>query len=196
MRCQAPTIRLVLSLIAALTLTAVAFARSKQTVVYTFEDQSDGRPTSSLVADAAGNLYGAAGGAEEPFGIIYELSPPSQPGGAWTFTVLYAFQGGSDGIGPAGPLVFDDAGNLYGTTGGGGSPNCRDGCGIVFELSPPSQPGGAWTETQLYAFQGSPNDGAYPASVSYFRSREIFMEPPSRAGAVHVSAMVAEPCSS
>lgn len=62
--------------------------------------------------------------------------------------VIYAFRGGSDGIG-SNALVADGAGNLFGTTfNGGGS----SGAGTVYELSPPAQLGGAWTETILYRF--------------------------------------------
>jgi hypothetical protein len=74
---------------------------------------------------------------------------------AWKEKVLYSFQGGSDGYQPAGGVVFDKAGNLYGVNSWGGSGGCPDpGCGIVFELSPPTQKGGPWTETTIYAFQG------------------------------------------
>src|SRR5450631_3919697 len=55
--------------------------------------------------------------------------------------VLYSFSGGSDGANPAGALVADKAGNLYGTTSQGGSSNCAAGCGIVFELTPPATRG-------------------------------------------------------
>ncbi len=170
-------IRLVLVLTSVLTLVAVAFAdRPKENVIYTFQGQADGETPSYLVADAAGNLYGTAGG--EVAGIIYELSPPSQPGGNWAFAVLYAFQGGLDGAGPIGPLVFDRVGNLYGVTlGGGGNPSCNNGygCGTVFELSPPSQPGGTWTETQLYVFQGRPADGSSPMSgVAFDRAGNLY----------------------
>jgi hypothetical protein len=86
---------------------------------------TDGRsPLSSLVFDAAGNLYGstALGGTGlcdrgQGCGLIFELSPVS---GSWVETVLYNFTGGSDGAAPSGNLVFDSAGNLYGTTGSGG----------------------------------------------------------------------------
>jgi len=52
-------------------------------------------------------------------------------------------------------LVSDPVGNLYGTTAGGGTQSCDagyTGCGTVFELSPPLQTGGEWTETVLYNF--------------------------------------------
>jgi len=86
---------------------------------------------------------------------------------AWKEKVLYSFQGGSDGYQPAGGVVFDKAGNLYGVNSWGGSGGCPDpGCGTVFELSPPTQKGGAWTETTIYAFQsvlGNVKDGFTPA---------------------------------
>jgi uncharacterized repeat protein (TIGR03803 family) len=171
MHCHALTIRLLLVLVT-VTFAATAFAVSpKETVIYAFQDQNnDGIQPTGLVADAAGNLYGTtdAGGAANA-GLVYELSPPPQPGGSWTFAVLYTFQGGLDGDSPLGALVLDSTGNLYGTTlAGGGSPNCHDGCGTVFELSPPAQPGGMWTESVLYAFQGSPTDGADPVSGVVF----------------------------
>src|ERR1700728_5429513 len=74
-----------------------------------------------LILDAAGNLYGAAeAGGRYGFGTVFELSPAS--GGAWTETGLYNFKGGQDGASPHATLVWDSAGNLYGTTvGGGGS---------------------------------------------------------------------------
>src|SRR5262249_41193701 len=65
--------------------------------------------------------------------------------------VLYEFQGGaSDGENPSAGVISDASGNLYGTTNFGGFP----AAGAVFELSPPTVEGGAWTETVLYEFQG------------------------------------------
>jgi uncharacterized repeat protein (TIGR03803 family) len=71
-----------------------------------------------------------------------------------------------DGLTPEGGLIIDQQGNLYGTTTLGGSGPCvllgsPAGCGIVYELSPPTQKGGPWTETILYNFQGG-NDGYFP----------------------------------
>jgi hypothetical protein len=78
-------------------------------------------------------------------------------------SVLYSFQGGSDGYLPVGGLVSDQNGNLYGVTEYGGTGSCLDGtvagCGIVFELSPDGK--GGWTETVIYTFTGGA-DGQYP----------------------------------
>ncbi len=84
----------------------------------------------------------------------------------WKEKVLYSFQGGTDGSAPAGGVVFDKSGNLYGANSWGGSGGCPSpGCGTVFELSPPGQKGGAWTETSIYAFRGvnGATDGFTPA---------------------------------
>jgi hypothetical protein len=84
----------------------------------------------------------------------------------WKEKVLYSFQGGTDGWLPQGGVVFDSVGNLYGTTSRSGSEGCPlSGCGTVFEISPPAQKGGTWTETTLYTFQGmsgGATDGAVP----------------------------------
>lgn len=101
-------------------------------------------------------------------GIVYQLVPPKVGGGAWTENVIYTFLGGADGQSPSG-LVFDQNGNLYGTTYNGGISqytNCGQGCGTVYELSPPAQPGGAWTHAVLYSFQGN-YDGQYPQGVTF-----------------------------
>ncbi len=138
--------------------------RWTHTVLHEFHYATDGSfPFSSLVMDAAGNLYGTAlkGGNGSPYGpgTVYELSPPAEPGGSWTFTTLYTFQSSSDtdGSAPWGTLVFDQAGNLYGTTQVGGA----NSCGTVYELSPPSVPGDPWTETVLFTFPYAAA-GGYP----------------------------------
>lgn len=144
-----------------------AAAEWKESVLYSFQGIPDGAgPIGGFVFDSAGNLYGATqdGGAKScvsanQCGTIYQLTPPRKKGDPWTETVLYVFKGNTakDGTSPFGGLVIDSAGNLYGTTGYGGTGNCvllgiMMGCGTVFELSPPSHKGGAWTETILYSF--------------------------------------------
>ena len=155
---------------------AVAFALAvpasaswKEKVLYSFQGgTSDGSvPAGGVVFDPQGNLYGATtdggpasckpiGGA---CGTVFQLSPPAQKGGAWTETLIYQFQGkgSNDGESPNGGLIIDAQGNLYGVTGYGGTGNCvllgvSAGCGTVYEISPPKQKGGAWTETILYSF--------------------------------------------
>jgi uncharacterized repeat protein (TIGR03803 family) len=157
-----------------------------EAVIYTFRCKAfnDGvYPEGGLVIDAAGNLYGTTGyggagncvlvGALMGCGMVYELSPPAQKGEAWTETILYSFPtDAKEGYVPWGDLVFDPKGNLYGATyfGGGYGTSCNpfyQYCGAVFELSPPMQKGGAWTEKVLHGFQGTSagsvaGDGEYP----------------------------------
>jgi hypothetical protein len=83
----------------------------------------------------------------------------------WKEKVLYSFQGGTDGSIPAGGVIFEKEGNLYGLTIYGGSTACPPGwCGTFYQLSPPPQKGGKWTETILYVFKGhNQNDGSSPS---------------------------------
>lgn len=153
--------RAALLLTAMLIFAATAFATTAK-VVYSFQGSPDGSaPQASLVADSAGNLYGTTTFGGSNFGTVFELSPPATAGGAWTETILYAFQSHNDGEFPTGTLVFDKQGNLYGTTQQGGSGNV--GTGTIFELSPPATTGGAWTETILWTFPQSLLKGYAPA---------------------------------
>jgi uncharacterized repeat protein (TIGR03803 family) len=92
-------------------------------------------PMGKLVMDSAGNLYGSSvkDGANG-FGSIFKLTPSN---GGWTYTSLHDFTGGSDGAYPYDGLVFDAAGNIYGTAYGGGNYLCSGGvgCGTVWELT-------------------------------------------------------------
>jgi uncharacterized repeat protein (TIGR03803 family) len=137
-------------------------------LLYAFD--SEARP-SALITDKAGNLYGTSisNGDSSGAGVVFELTPTAD---GWTYSVLYGFQGGADGAGQASALIFDTAGNLYGTTEYGGGTGCMVsgqvvGCGTVFKLT--SQPGGAWLETILYRFQGE-HDGAFPAARLFFNA--------------------------
>jgi uncharacterized repeat protein (TIGR03803 family) len=69
--------------------------------------------------------------------------------------VEHSFTGGADGSYPYASLIFDKAGNLYGSTVSGGNPGCTGGygCGVVFKIAPDG------TETTLYAFNGG-TDGS------------------------------------
>jgi uncharacterized repeat protein (TIGR03803 family) len=183
-----------------------SFAQFHENVVYKFAGSPDGsRPAASLVADAAGNLFGTTADGGIQFsccGTIFELSPPATAGGSWSETVLYQFQGGSDGSSPLGTLIFDKLGNLYGTTSG------TSGTGsTAFELSPPSIPGGAWTKTTLTLFTGSTLPGPTgklvmdPAGNLYGTSLEggshnkglVFeLVPPKTAGAIWAKRVLYE----
>jgi uncharacterized repeat protein (TIGR03803 family) len=134
--------------------TAATRTIAQETVLYNFTGGSDGSsPEGPLVSDSSGNLYGTTlNGGNYSAGAVFELSP--QAGGGWSETVLHSFAGGSDGTNPWAGVIFDAAGNLYGTTYGGGTYNF----GTVFELSP--QTGGGWTETVVHNFKAG--DGQQP----------------------------------
>ncbi len=139
-----------------------------ETVLYNFSGGLDGgQPVDSLVFDAAGDLYGTTTFfGENGVGTVFELSPSS--GAEWTETTLYTFTGGSDGGRPFGGVIFDHAGNLYGTTQVNGNNGLCNGvgCGTVFELSP--QGSGNWTFSVLLAFDGT--NGGWPDSSLTFDS--------------------------
>jgi uncharacterized repeat protein (TIGR03803 family) len=144
---------------------AGARAAATETVLYGFQDGSGGAmPLAGLIADKSGALYGTTyQGGSANAGTVFKATPPAVAGDAWSATVLYSFQGGSDGKGPKGGVIADAAGALYGTTyyGGGSLSSCPDGCGTAFKLTPPAVPGAAWTETVLHRFQGG-SDGKNP----------------------------------
>ncbi len=161
-------------------------------VLYSFgANSAEGlSPVNNLVADSAGNLYGTAytGGAVGTCfgggcGVVFELSPDGH--GGWTETAIHTFcQGGTkfdcpeEGGIPRG-LAIDSKGNLFGTTQYGGNQVQNDvcssgvfgvvGCGVAYELSPPSVKNGTWKYTLLYSFcsEGGTNctDGASPVGL-------------------------------
>jgi uncharacterized repeat protein (TIGR03803 family) len=98
--------------------------------LYSFGGRDDGAiPEASLVFDAAGNLYGTTvGGGAFGKGTVFELMPSG--GGSWTEQVVYSFRNSPDGAQPDTPVVLDRAGNIYGTTYGGGA----YGNGTAFEI--------------------------------------------------------------
>jgi len=112
--------RLSIRLIAALAIfTAILFvtsAAAQDKVLHSFSGGADGSaPQAGLIFDAAGNLYGTTfGGGTSSNGTAFELTPAA--GGTWTEKVLHSFSGGADGSAPLAGVIFDAAGNLYGTT--------------------------------------------------------------------------------
>jgi uncharacterized repeat protein (TIGR03803 family) len=135
-----------------------------RTTLHTFgQDEGDGAgPTGPLVFDKAGNLYGATvvGGNAGGGGVVFRLS---NTGSGWAEDILFNFvptstlpSGGSQ---PNGGLIFDSAGNLYGTTNAGGI-RLAQGCGVVFQLTPTSS--GTWNENVLHQILCNQNGVANP----------------------------------
>ena len=122
-----------------------------ETVLYSFEDAPDGaNPGAGVIMDGEGNLYGTTTyGGSQNTGIVFEVTLVGAE------TVLYRFcqQGGcADGGLPAGRLIMDAQGNLYGTASAFG----EYGWGAVFKVTPGGE------ESVLYSFKDVPGDGAYP----------------------------------
>ena len=138
-------------------------------VLYNFTGGSDGGSPSSAVIGSGGVLYGTSAGGTANSGTVFSLTPPTSPSGVWTEALLYSFPALSANGGIS-ALAIGSGGVLYGTTPYGGTasvPLCQFppvGCGTVFSLTPPTSPGGAWTEATIYNFTGG-NDGAFPAGV-------------------------------
>ena len=121
-----------------------------ETVLHSFTGGADGgQPAAGVIRDSAGNLYGTTerGGGSNS-GVVFKLDTAGHE------TVLHSFRGGSDGAQPAAGVIQDSAGNLYGTTQGGGG----TGFGTVFKVDT------AGHETVLHSFTGAPSDGAYPSA--------------------------------
>jgi uncharacterized repeat protein (TIGR03803 family) len=155
-----------------------------ETVLYMFGyEKVDGvNPAANLVFDGVGDLYGTTTSGNGPHphlmnsGTAFELSPKAI--GGWKEKLLYTFCAEyrcADGKQPAGGLIMDRKGNLYGVTAGGGSRSNRtlcekNGCGVAFELSPDEN--GTWTESVLYTFCSARacSDGAYPNGSLVFDS--------------------------
>lgn len=155
------------------------------TPLYEFAGGSDGAVPNGVVFGPDGSLYGTTytGGTGSCLygtgcGTVFRLRPPATACRTaicyWTETVLYRFTGGSDGGTPEnGNLVFDQSGNLYGTTAFGGT-GCIDGtngCGTVFELMPS---GGGWAEEVLYQFTGGSDGQEILAGVTFDKMGNLY----------------------
>jgi uncharacterized repeat protein (TIGR03803 family) len=121
----------------------------KYTLLHSFKNGTDGAsPLGSLVLDPVGNPYGTAANGGNPAcrfgcGVVFKVNQ------AGKFNVVYGFPGQAHGSYPSGGMVRDQAGNLYGVSGGGGDLKCNpDGCGVVFKLDTRGK------ETVLYRFPG------------------------------------------
>ena len=158
-----------------------------ETVLYSFCAQGGNRctdganPFAGVVFDQAGNLYGTtANGGAHGRGVVFKLTPKGKE------TVLYNFCAHShctDGQYPAAGLVFDQKGNLYGTTGSGGlhkkNGTCPVGCGVVFKVTPEGK------EIVLYNFcaQSGCTDGGYPSAGVLFDQKGNLYGTTDRGGA-------------
>jgi uncharacterized repeat protein (TIGR03803 family) len=153
-------------------------------VIYTFLSGLDGaNPLSNLIIASNGSLFGTTsqGGqftvTNDPpdctvadpcivpgWGTVFELTSTA---GVWTESVLYTFTGNADGGTPESALIPAPNGAYYGSTFWGGNSDCQEsfylqGCGVIYEMTPPTGAGTTWTETVLYSFTDASPNGAHP----------------------------------
>ncbi|MGB8889640.1 MAG: choice-of-anchor tandem repeat GloVer-containing protein [Candidatus Korobacteraceae bacterium] len=148
----------------------------EETVLYRFTGGSDGALPylADLAFDQAGNIYGTTwiGGSEGNClygyhcGTVFKLT---RSGDGWNESVIWNFGQNGDGVMPVSGVIFDQAGNLYGTTSGGGQDGSGDFCyqgmygpTTVYQLTPS---GSGWTENILYTFPSGSGDLVYSGLI-------------------------------
>jgi uncharacterized repeat protein (TIGR03803 family) len=114
-------------------------------IIHNFDPAVDGSHPEGLTRDAAGNIIGVTASQSPDHGSVFKLDLKTR-----VLTTLYTFTGTPDGDNPVDPVVLDPAGNIYGTTRGGGA----NGLGTVFKIDPNG------VETILHSFNGT--DGQVP----------------------------------
>jgi len=157
-------------------LTPGATKKWRYKTLYTFCSQADctdgTEPTSSLIIDTSGNLYGtASGGGQNDGGVVFRLHPKAKGG---TYDVLHAFCAGGapcqDGFTPKSGLTYagassgtpyDGTSPLFGVTTFGGASADTPGWGVLYRLVPH---GANFAEKTLYSFCSKRNckDGGDP----------------------------------
>jgi len=157
-----PGLGKVLSLLVLLLAACSAAGAPTYQVLHSFDGTDGSGPYGGVAFGPDGGLYGTTAGGG-PCGTVFELT--QQPKGGWREKVLYQFAKTGDGCDPWSSVAFDQSGNLYGGTVGGGDDYCSGGCGTVFQLQPGS---GRWTEKIIFQFNYatgvSPTTGVIPSS--------------------------------
>jgi len=140
-----------------------------ESILHTFGATGDnGLPIGGVTLDNAGNIFGTtAYGGRDREGEVYELVPNGS--GQWSERILYGFSGFSDGSDPMTPVTLDAAGNIYGSTQGGGY--LYDVGGTVFELTRDAR--GFWIDNVLQAFAGG-TDGYLPSAVAFDAAGNLY----------------------
>jgi uncharacterized repeat protein (TIGR03803 family) len=138
-------------------LTPAGGGKWNESVIYSFTGKTDGMvPLGGVIVDDSGNLYGTTSRGASGSGTVFSLIPGA--GGKWKLKVLHTFIGTTGGV-PSAGLIFDTAGNLYGTTAEGGSHEF----GSVFELAP--QANGKWAHKGIHSFNNNGHDGTDPLAA-------------------------------
>jgi hypothetical protein len=139
-----------------------------ETTLYNLPDGGGSNFYTNLILGHGGVIYSTSDGTVSTGGSVFTLTPPAAAGDTWTADPLFGFPAIADGVDPDG-LVMGPGGVLYGSTVLGGDTidaNCNpSGCGVVFALTPPASPAGAWTQAVLHTFSSNP-DGAFPSHMT------------------------------
>lgn len=135
-----PCVAVIFPLLVALT--SLSAQAQTYTVLHTFTNVPDGTNPNPLIRGAQGMMYGTTQGGGIPCslgscGTVYKIDSSGNE------TVIYKFQGGTDGAQPVAALIQDAAGNLYGNTQGNGEIPADS---TVFKIDP------SGNETVLYDF--------------------------------------------
>ncbi|WP_353228619.1 choice-of-anchor tandem repeat GloVer-containing protein [Novosphingobium sp.] len=133
--------------------------------IASFTGANGSAPHGTLVADAAGNLFGTTNtGGANGLGTVFEIFK----GTSYSAPVTLATFNGTNGSNSLDGLVIDAAGNLFGTTNNGGA----NGLGTVFELVKGASGYGALTT--LASFSGA--NGSYPRGLIVDAAGNLFGE--------------------
>ena len=146
----------------------------RERLLHSFHGYDGQGPRDGVIFDRSRNLYGTTrgGGAVcggEFCGTIFKLA--RSPAGGWKETVLYGFLQPANGFYPSSGVVFDNAGNLYGTTAHGGIGICDNGCGVAYKMSPGAN--GKWKYTVLHKFSGT-SGGLPPGDLALDRKGNLY----------------------
>jgi uncharacterized repeat protein (TIGR03803 family) len=146
-----------------------------ETLLYSFvysKDSQNVAPIGPLLIAPGGTMFTTTEGAPDVplglrFGAVIALVPPAAPGDDWAEYEISPFGGPPEGEWPFAGVV-SEGGSLFGTAAYGGDEYCDgpEGCGTVYELTPPAIQGNPWTQTTIHTFGSVPNDGADPEALT------------------------------
>jgi len=155
-----------------------------ETVLHAFTGFGDGIfPGNGNLVVVFGDVYGTTNGNASRIlcgqsqnvscDTIFKLTHPAAGKTNWSYSLLHRFSRPAEGFNPAGGLITDKTGALYGAAKAGGNTGCQSsftnqegtrGCGAVYKLTPPAQGKTAWSYSVLHRFSGG-RDGGLPAAA-------------------------------
>jgi len=125
-----------------------------KTTLAAFSGGAGASPNAALTLHN-GKFYGTTSTGVNFAGSVFELAPPAPGKPQWTLKILHKFIDTTGTFPAFVKIVFDGNGRLYGTASKGGA-DCTGGppgCGVVFQMTPPSPPGRAWAYHVIHRFR-------------------------------------------